>query len=55
MAASRPPGRAPVLPELSSIVLRLQAGPPVAGTVLITAAAQPGADRAQFVVSALIT
>jgi hypothetical protein len=54
----RPPAagpRAPVLPEMSSIMLRLPAGPPVGGTVLITAAAQPGGDRAQFMVSALLT
>jgi hypothetical protein len=40
-----PPGR----------LVRLPAGPPLAGTVVITAAAQPGGDRAQFTVSALIT
>jgi hypothetical protein len=47
--------RAPVLPQMSSIMLRLPAGPPVVGTVLITAAAQPGGNRAQFMVSAFIT
>lgn len=53
----RPPAAGPgaVLPEMTGIMLRLPAGPPVAGTVLITAAAQPGGDRAQFMVSALIT
>jgi hypothetical protein len=40
---------------MRSIVLRLSAGPPVAGTVVITAVAQPGGDRAQFMVSAPIT
>jgi hypothetical protein len=43
------------LPEMTSVLLRLPAGHPVAGTVLITAAAQPGGDRAQFMVSAVIT
>jgi hypothetical protein len=43
------------LPEMTSVMLRLPAGRPVAGTVLITAAAQPGGDRAQFMVSAVIT
>jgi hypothetical protein len=47
--------RASALPEMSSIMLRLPSGPPIVGTVVITAAAQPGGDRAQFVVSALIT
>lgn len=51
----RLPANGSALPEMSSIMLRLPAGPPVAGTVLITAAAQPGGDRAQFMVSALIT
>jgi hypothetical protein len=43
------------LPEMTSVMLRLPAGRPLTGTVLITAAAQPGDDRAQFMVSAVIT
>jgi hypothetical protein len=43
------------LPEMTSVALRLPAGRPLAGTVLITAAAQPGGDRAQFMISAVIT
>jgi hypothetical protein len=45
----------PGLPELASVTLRLPARRPVAGTVLITAAAQPGAGQAQFTVSAVLT
>jgi hypothetical protein len=51
----RLPATGPALPEMRSIMLRLPAGPPITGTVIITAAAQPGGDRAQFMVSALIT
>jgi hypothetical protein len=47
--------RAPVFPELTTVTLRLPAHRPIGGTVLITAAAEPGADRAQFVVSAVLT
>jgi hypothetical protein len=43
------------MPEVSSAALRLPAGGGVAGTVVITAAALPGAGRAQFTVSAVIT
>jgi hypothetical protein len=43
------------LPQMTSLALRLPADGTIAGTVVITAAAQPGADRAQFTVSALIT
>ena len=55
-------GRAPAasppaspMPEVTSVALRLLAGRGVAGTVIITAAALPGAGRAQFTVSAVIT
>jgi hypothetical protein len=55
--ASPPATSQPVspLPEVTSVVLRLPAGGGVAGTVVITAAALPGAGRAQFTVSAVIT
>jgi hypothetical protein len=43
------------LPQVTSAALRLTAGGGVAGTVVITAAALPGAARAQFTVSAVIT
>ena len=43
------------LPQVTSTSLHLSAGGGVAGTVVITAAALPGADRAQFTVSAVIT
>jgi len=46
---------ASALPEMTSVMLRLPAGRPIAGTVLITATAQPGGARAQFMVSAVIT
>ena len=46
---------APPLPEVTTVTLRLPAGGGVAGTVVITAAAVPGAGRAQFTVSAVIT
>jgi hypothetical protein len=45
----------PPLPQMTSVALRLPAGGPVVGMVVITAAAVPGADRAQFTVSAVIT
>jgi hypothetical protein len=45
---------ASVLPEMTSVAVRLPAAEPVAGTVFITAA-QPGGDRGQFMVSAVIT
>src|SRR5205814_5273749 len=51
--AARPP--ASPMPQLTSAALRLPAGGGVAGTVVITAAALPGAGRAQFTVSAVIT
>jgi hypothetical protein len=47
--------RASALPEMTSVMLRLPAGHPIAGTVLITATAQPGGARGQFIVSAVIT
>ena len=43
------------LPDMTSVMLRLPAARPLTGTDLITAAAQPGDDRAQFMVSAVIT
>jgi hypothetical protein len=51
-AASLPPSP---LPQVTSASLRLPAPGGVAGTVVITAAALPGAGRAQFTVSAVIT
>jgi hypothetical protein len=45
----------PPLPQMTSVALRLPAGGPVVGMVVITAVAVPGADRAQFTVSAVIT
>ena len=53
--AGPPASTGPALPELSAVVVRLPAGGGVAGTVVITAAALPGADRAQFTVSAVVT
>jgi len=50
-----PPAAGPSLPQLSAVVLRLPASGGVAGTVVITAAALPGAGRAQFTVSAVVT
>ena len=52
LAASLP---ASPMPQVTSAALRLPAGGAVAGTVVITAAALPGAGRAQFTVSAVIT
>lgn len=46
-----PPG----LPDVTSVVLALPADGTVKGTVVITTAALPGADRGQFTVSATIT
>jgi hypothetical protein len=43
------------MPQVTSAALRLTAGGGVAGTVVITAAVLPGAARAQFTVSAVIT
>jgi hypothetical protein len=43
------------MPQVTSAALHLPAGGGVAGTVVITAAALPGAGRAQFTVSAVIT
>jgi hypothetical protein len=43
------------MPEVTSVSLGLAAGGGVAGTVVITAAVLPGADLAQFTVSAVIT
>ena len=40
---------------MTTVALPLPAGGPVVGMVVITAAAVPGADRAQFTVSAVIT
>ena len=61
--AGRTPGAGPPavslpaspMPEVTSVALRLPAGGGVAGTVVITAAVLPGAGRAQFTVSAVIT
>jgi hypothetical protein len=53
--AGPPAPTGPALPQLSAVVLRLPAGGGVAGTVVITAAALPGAGRAQFTVSAVVT
>ena len=43
------------LPQMTSVALRLPADGTITGTVLVTTAAQPGADRAQFAMSAVIT
>ena len=51
-AASLP---ASPMPQVTSAAVHLPAGEGVAGTVVITAAALPGAGRAQFTVSAVIT
>ena len=51
-AASLP---ASPLPEVTSVALRLPTGGGAVGTVVITAATLPGAGRAQFTVSAVIT
>ena len=48
-----PPGSP--MPEVTSVAVRLPAGGGVTGTVVITAAALPGAVLAQFTVSAIIT
>lgn len=53
-AAPAGPAGSP-LPDLTSVTLPLPAGGGVTGTVVITAAALPGAGRAQFTVSAVIT
>ena len=45
---------ASLMPQVTSAALRLPAGGGVIGTVVITAAALPGAARAQFTVSAVI-
>lgn len=54
---SRPPatGRPVPLPRMTSVTIRLPRDGTIAGTVFITAAAPPGAHRAQFVVSATIS
>jgi hypothetical protein len=46
---------APPMPQVTSAALPLPVGGGVAATVVITAAALPGAGRAQFTVSAVIT
>ena len=46
---------APLMPDVTSVTLPLPASGGVAGTVVITAAALPGAGLAQFTVSAVIT
>jgi hypothetical protein len=51
--AASPPGSP--MPEVTSVALRLPADGGVTGTVVITAAALPGAVLAQFIVSAVIT
>jgi len=43
------------MPQVTSAALRPPAGGGVAGTVVITAATLPGAARAQFTVSAVVT
>jgi hypothetical protein len=43
------------MPEMTTVTLRLPAAGGAVGTVVITAAALPGAGRAQFTVSAVIT
>ncbi len=48
-------GLASSLPQVTSKTLRLPAPGGVGGTVVITAAAMPGAERGQFTVSAVIT
>lgn len=53
-SAAELPGSS-ILPDMTSLTTRLPADQTVAGTVLITAAAQPGAGRAQFVISAIMT
>lgn len=45
----------PPLPRVTSAGFRLPADGTIVGTVIITAAAQPGTSRAQFTVSAAIT
>jgi hypothetical protein len=58
LATAGPPPASPSaspLPEVTSVVIRLPAVGGVVGTVVITAAALPGAGRAQFTVSAVIT
>jgi hypothetical protein len=45
---------ASAMPEMTGVAVRLPAATPIAGTVFITAA-QPGGDRGQFMVSAVIT
>jgi hypothetical protein len=50
--AASPP--ASPMPQVTSAALRLPAGGGVTGTVVITAAALPGAARAQFTVSAVL-
>lgn len=58
---SAPPAAGPVgqvgppMPEMTSVTLPLPVGGRVVGTVVITAAALPGAGLAQFTVSAVIT
>ena len=51
--AASPPGSP--MPEVTSVALRLPADGGVTGTVVITAAALPGAVLAQITVSAVIT
>ena len=51
-AASRPASS--LLPALTSVALRLPADGSITGVAVITAAAEPGAARAQFTVSAVI-
>jgi hypothetical protein len=43
------------LPQMTSVALRLPADGTITGTVLITTAVLPGADRAQFAMSVVIT
>jgi hypothetical protein len=43
------------LPQMTGVALRLPSDGTVIVTVLVTTAAQPGADRAQFAMSAVIT
>jgi hypothetical protein len=53
-SAASLPG-SPPLPQVTSVALPLPGDGTVAGMAVITAAALPGADRAQFTVSAVIT
>jgi hypothetical protein len=53
--AAKPATPTPPIPDVTTVTLRLPAGGGVTGTVVITAAALPGAARGQFTVSAVIS